>query len=147
MTGTRLKVRWLMNRTSRRKLKRGKSSLIDLTPLIDVMVVLVILLTLESSFGLVVDAKRLHAGEGQSAKIGSTKQIAIAFDKAGKIKLEGKVISLDQLEEAINLLAKNDDVSFVLAGDAESKYGTFLTVEGILRRAGVEQYQRAYRKE
>jgi len=109
---------------------------INVTPLVDVMLVLLIMFMVTAPL----------ARHGMEIKLPSvsTKSIAkketwsITIYKNQELHFNGKRISLDKLEARLQGLAKeNPDVEVFLKADEGLSYGFVVSVMGATRRAGV----------
>lgn len=115
-----------------RRRKTRMAADLDITPLIDVLFMLIIFFVLMSSFingKLDVD---LPAGEGKP--LDKEHEIVITVEKDGRMFWAGKSIEKDDLPELARA-AKTKDV--LIAGDKGVSYGTVTGILSILRKEGI----------
>jgi biopolymer transport protein ExbD len=115
-----------------RRRRRGRTADIDITPLIDVLFMLIIFFVLTASFvqgRITVD---LPQGKSAPAEGGS---VVVTVEKDGAILWGGQGASMSELP----LLAKSAGAKEILiAGDKDAPYGVVAEVLDTLRNAGVE---------
>lgn len=114
---------------------------INMTPLIDVMLVLLIIfmvtssLTLES--GLDIDIPSTTSKT--AAK--DDNSILISLDKRGNISIQGKATTLSKLDSEIKKALKEEKASLViLEGDKKSTLDRAIQIMDIARGAGARQF-------
>jgi len=114
---------------------------INLTPLIDIMLVLLIIFMVTSSVsldsGLDIDLPKTQAGTSKK----ENSAIIISLDKAGELFVEGKQVSFDNALESIKealVSAKTDLV--VLEGDQHASLGKTVEVMELAKKAGAQRF-------
>lgn len=127
-------------RGRRRSSRRAPMAEINVTPFVDVMLVLLII--------FMVTAPLLNTGvpvelpESSAAALDQQDEpIEIAIDKAGDIYVDGNVVVADNLPGALGDLASAQDADnprqILLRGDRAINYGRVMLVMGELNRAGL----------
>ena len=114
------------------KNKRRRLADIDITPLIDMMFMLIIFFVLTSSF---VNGKvnvELPQGKSVAANTESTVTVSVLAD--GTVQWDGKTVSLSQLAEIAKASGKKE---VLLAGDKAASYGQVARVLAVLRHEGI----------
>lgn len=115
-----------------RRNKRNKTADVDITPLIDVLFMLIIFFVLTTSFIQGKVEVQLPTGKGQSPS--TEKAVTVTVEKDGKILWNGK----DVTKEEISILARETNGREILiAGDRETSYGTVAAILSILRSEGI----------
>lgn len=115
-----------------RRNKRKRTSDIDITPLIDVLFMLIIFFVLTASFIQGKIEVELPTGKGQSKSM--EKAITVTVEKNGHISWNGKIIS----KEEMSILAReSSDREILIAGDRETPYGTIAEILSILKNEGI----------
>ncbi len=118
--------------------KKGGFSDINITPMVDVMLVLLII--------FMVAAPMIQQGEHinlpkTSSKIVPTdneKYITMSIDKSKKISIDGKVVSFDNLKKDILNNAKlQEKKEIYLEADKTLPYGFVVKVMSVIRNSGV----------
>jgi len=98
---------------------------IDLTPMIDVLFMLLIFFITATTFVKPVIDVNLATAESAAKGSGSGKQLVISIDKTGQIFLDGQQVSLPDLEP---VFAKEHDSTINLFVDRETPFQDFLSV-------------------
>jgi biopolymer transport protein TolR len=125
------------------RLERSKSSKpmsdINMTPLVDVMLVLVVIFIITAP--LMTSAIKLDLPKTEAAKpIDAPKFVAIVVDKAGQIFLNDQVTSLTQLADSLTKVAQNSkDTEVQLRADETVPYGKVVEVMGVTQKAGLNR--------
>ncbi|WPU66904.1 ExbD/TolR family protein [Peredibacter starrii] len=118
---------------------------INMTPLIDIMLVLLIIFMVSSSAaiesGLDVDLPEMNA---VSDKNGET--LVVSLSKNGGIAVQGEEVKLEELQERIKAkLVSLKTESVILEGDAESQLDKVMTIMDTARSAGAKNFSIAAR--
>ena len=118
---------------------------INMTPLIDIMLVLLIIFMVSSSAaiesGLDVDLPEMNA---VSDKNGET--LVVSLSKNGGIAIQGEQVKLEDLQERIKAkLVSLKTESVILEGDAESQLDKVMTIMDTARSAGAKNFSIAAR--
>lgn len=113
---------------------------INMTPLIDIMLVLLIIFMVSSSAaiesGLDVDLPEMNA---VSDKNGET--LVVSLSKNGAMAVQGEEVTLEQLKERITAkLASLKTDSVILEGDGESQLERVMTIMDTARSAGAKNF-------
>jgi biopolymer transport protein TolR len=112
---------------------------INMTPLIDVMLVLLVIFMLSAPFmvqGLAVDLPKT----GQTQGLPAGTNIAVSVDSAGQAYLDQQPVSDVELAAALGVRAQaNQDVEVHLRVDATLPYARVLQVMGVVQQAGLHR--------
>lgn len=125
------------------RLERTKSGMpmsdINMTPLIDVMLVLVVIFIITAP--LMTSAIKLDLPKTEAAKpVDAPKFVAIVVDKTGQIFLNDQVINLPQLAESLSKTAQqSNDTEVQLRADEAVPYGKVVEVMGAAQKAGLSR--------
>ena len=125
------------------RLERTQSSKpmsdINMTPLIDVMLVLVVIFIITAP--LMTSAIKLDLPKTEAAKPAEApKFVAIVVDKAGQIFLNDQVTSLTQLADSLAKSAlASKDTEVQLRADEAVPYGKVVEVMGVAQKAGLNR--------
>ena len=109
---------------------------INVTPLVDVMLVLLIVFMVAAplmTVGVPIELPQTKAKPLQ----GDTEPITVSVDSAGKVFLQNTEIELDALIPKLEAIAQNGyDERIFVRGDTSVAYGTVMKVMGALNQAG-----------
>ena len=125
------------------RLERTQSSKpmsdINMTPLVDVMLVLVVIFIITAP--LMTSAIKLDLPKTEAAQpVDAPKFVAIIVDKSGQIFLNDQVTSLTQLSESLTKTAQNSkDTEVQLRADEAVPYGKVVEVMGVAHKAGLNR--------
>jgi biopolymer transport protein TolR len=127
-------------KTWRRRRRRKAFSDINVTPLVDVMLVLlVIFIVTAPSMKEGVDVELPHTtgtpGGGQAPSI-----FTITIDSLGKVYVANKTLEQAEIETQLPALLKGHENEVVsLKADSNARQGTMVKVYGALRVAGIHK--------
>ena len=112
---------------------------INMTPLIDVMLVLVVIFIITAP--LMTSAIKLDLPKTEAAKpVDAPKSVSIIVDKSGQIFLNDQVINLIQLTESLTKTAQlSIDTEVQLRADEAVPYGKVVEVMGVAQKAGLNR--------
>lgn len=121
---------------------------INMTPLIDIMLVLLILFMVTSSVsiesGLDLDLPKVQ-GETKSKE---GKALIISLHPNGEISLQGQKVPYENLKEEITKGLEREGTKLViLEGDQKSRLGRAIEIIDIAKLAGADQFAIAAEKE
>ena len=110
---------------------------INVTPLVDVMLVLVVIFILTAP--LLATSIRLDLPRTDAAKVQATPQsITLVVDKTGQTFLDDQKIDLPTLAERLSQAAADaPDTEIQLRADAAVPYGRIVEVMGVAQKAGL----------
>jgi biopolymer transport protein TolR len=112
---------------------------INMTPLIDVMLVLVVIFILTAP--LLVSAVKVDLPKAEGAKaLDAPKFVALTVDKAGQVYVDNKVLVAEALAAVLQGVAqKNPEAEVQLRADASVPYGRVVEVMGVAQKAGLSR--------
>jgi biopolymer transport protein TolR len=125
------------------RLERTQSSKpmsdINMTPLVDVMLVLVVIFIITAP--LMTSAIKLDLPKTEAAQpVDAPKFVAIVVDKSGQIFLNDQVTSLTQLSDSLSKTAQvSKDTEVQLRADEAVPYGKVVEVMGVTQKAGLNR--------
>jgi biopolymer transport protein TolR len=118
----------------------GPMADINVTPLVDVMLVLLIIFMVTAPLmtqGLTVE---LPTAEGRNFETSSATPATVTITREGKILVDGALASGDDLETTLTSLLRSRKIKkALLEADTSVDYGTVIRVVDVMNRAGVEQ--------
>lgn len=116
---------------------RTTMSEINVTPMVDVMLVLLIIFMVTAP--LIQQGVKVNLPQAKAAPVDATeKKLVLSVDSASRVFIGDAEISLDQLEEKLRSNAKAQaDKEVYLHADREIPYGVVVEVMAAAQRAGV----------
>lgn len=110
---------------------------LNLTPLIDVLFILIIFFAVSSTF-LEQPGIELKLPEAESSEAHTAQKIIIYVDREENIFLNDDSIELEALAGAVqSLVAVQEEKSVILRADSDAKHGTIISIMDLLRRKGI----------
>lgn len=114
---------------------------INMTPLIDIMLVLLIVFMVTSSMSLEsgLDVELPQVAGKTEAKEGSA--VIISLDEQGSLSVQGKKTSMDELHERLQQAMREENTDLViLEGDKQSRLGNAVVIMDIAKAAGAGKF-------
>ena len=125
------------------RLERGKGSQpmseINMTPLVDVMLVLVVIFIITAP--LLASSIRLDLPKTDAARpTEAPRFVSLVVNRAGQTYLDDQPVSLSELAERLGrTAARNPDTEVQLRADTAVPYGTVVVVMGVAQKAGLNR--------
>jgi biopolymer transport protein ExbD len=117
--------------------KPAKKIGINLTPLIDVLFILIIFFTVSSTF-LEQPGIELKLPEAESSESHTAQKVIIYVDKEENLFLNDKPVEIENIAQSVEkLISSQTDKSVVLHADAEVPHGIVIHIMDLLRRQGI----------
>ena len=112
---------------------------INMTPLVDVMLVLVVIFIITAP--LLASSIRLDLPGTDAARPNDApKFVTVALDKAGQLFLNDQPVTLDELSNSLARSAgQNPDTEVQLRADTTVPYGRIVEVMGTAQKAGLNR--------
>ena len=124
-----------MSRVRRRQSDAG----ISLTPMIDVMTVLLAVFMVTTPM-MTTGIDLEVPGAGASAMTGTDHAIQISVDSAGRYFIGTVQLSRDDVvKRAIAMRGENPQLTIMISGDTHADYGAVMSVMGKLKDAGFQK--------
>ena len=119
------------------KCRRISEVNINVAPLVEVMLVLIIIFMLTAptmNVGVDVDLPKTNAGELSSSQ---NPPVMLSINKSGEIFLDEKKISMNDLIEKLpHILRSGNTDTVYIRGDKNLSYGTIMEIMGIISSSG-----------
>lgn len=114
---------------------------INMTPLIDIMLVLLIIFMVTSSIslesGLEIDIPKTASQTKQS----EGKAVIISLSKTGELSIQGTKVPREELQNAITAaLAQAGTKQVILEGDQDSTLASTIEIIDVAKSAGAEKF-------
>ena len=120
-----------------KKSRYSSVSEINITSLVDVMMVLLIIFMLTAPF--IQAGIKVRLPKAKSTVIKETKGVMLAVNRQGDIYLDDRKVELEKLEEALrNLKVAGEERVFVRA-DKDVPYGVVMDVIGRVKAVGIDE--------
>jgi len=118
--------------------KRRAPSII-IVSLVDILTILLIFFVVSTTFKKDQPEVQINLPESKtsSAKPAEIEHAVVSVDAADALKLDGKPIAVDDLQEAITNLPPARKSSLVLKADEKASFGVIIKVMDALKLAGV----------
>lgn len=117
--------------------KPPKKIALNITPLIDVLFILIIFFTVSSTF-LEQPGIELKLPDAESSQTYTAQKVIVYVDKTDKTFLNDQEINIDQLAESVSAkLAEQEDKNVVIRADSEVDHGVIIHVMDLLRKKGI----------
>ncbi len=112
---------------------------INVTPLVDVMLVLVVIFIITAP--LLASSIRLDLPRSDAAQPGDVPQfVTLVVDKSGQAFINDQPVSADQLAQSLQQsAARNPDTEVQLRADQSVPYGRIVEVMGVAQKAGLNR--------
>lgn len=125
--------------SSRGQRQRASFSEINVTPMVDVMLVLLVIFMVTAPMMTTGVSLDLPRGDGQAME-DSDRAVDISVDAKSKIYLGDEVVKPDALVKRVKAMQKsNPDLKVVISGDRAASYGQVIEVMSLLRLAGISK--------
>ncbi len=116
---------------------------INVTPLVDVMLVLLIIFMVTTSYivnkGIQVKLPTAETGE----EISSTRNLAIVLDKKSQLYLDGKPLNFQELEiqlKEIKNHAGTQNLQALISADTSLPFGEAINLIDLVRKSGINDF-------
>ena len=112
---------------------------INMTPLIDVMLVLVVIFIITAP--LLASSIKLDLPVADGAKSGDApRSVTVVVDASGQTYLQDKIVAMDALVQQLQTLARvNPQTEILLRADKTVPYGRIVEVMGAAQSAGLNR--------
>ena len=126
-------------RIGQSKKKRELISEINVTPFVDVMLVLLVIFMITAP--LLTTGIKINLPESTAKVISEKKEpVTVSIKKNGEIFLQKKKINKDELIKKLFELKKlNDDLKIYIRGDKDLNYGQVIELMGTINKAGFKK--------
>jgi biopolymer transport protein ExbD len=113
---------------------------INVTPFVDVVLVLLVIFMVTAPM-LVREQMSVNLPKAQSGEKSVSEQITIVIEKEGKITIQKKPVSFEQIDGEIkSLMQASPNAQAVISADQESKHGDVVRVMDLVKKAGLTRF-------
>ena len=125
--------------STRGKRQRASFSEINVTPFVDVMLVLLVIFMVTAPMMTTGISLDLPRGDGQTMEE-SDRAVDISIDAHSKIYLGDEVVRPETLVTRLKAMQKsNPDLKIVISGDRATSYGQVIELMSLLRLSGISK--------
>ena len=125
--------------SSRGRRQRASFAEINVTPFVDVMLVLLVIFMVTAPMMTTGVSLDLPRGDGQAME-DTDRSVDISIDAKSKIYLGDSVVQPDALVKKLQAMQKsNPDLKIVISGDRATSYGQVIELMSLLRLAGISK--------
>ncbi len=121
----------------RRSDERTPLSQINVTPLVDVMLVLLIIFMVTASIGN--DGITVHLPKAQAAALSADQTLTVSLAANSQVYINSQEVRLDNLTAVLQAIPGLAKKTVFLKADAQVSYGNFVQVVSRIRAAGVDK--------
>ncbi len=120
--------------------RKKRAPSIIIVSLVDVLVILLIFFVVSTTFRTQQPEVQINLPDSKTAVSAPSEQehALVSIDQEDEIKLDGKVIEADALEEAVRDLPPARKSTIALQADKKSSFGVIIKVMDALKLAGVK---------
>jgi biopolymer transport protein ExbD len=113
---------------------------INVTPMVDVVLVLLIIMMVSATY-IVSQSLKVELPKSASSDDSVPMVAAVAVDKDGKLFFNQKPVSENELVEKMrDAHAQNPDVNLVISGDAHAFHGSIVHVIDLAKQEGIAKF-------
>ncbi|MCX2523650.1 ExbD/TolR family protein [Larsenimonas rhizosphaerae] len=124
-------------RRRRRQLQEDTTAGVDLTPMLDVVFIMLIFFIVTTSF-VKESGVDIERPEASGATAQPSAQVMVAITSEGALWLDGETINPDQVGSAVAQAVKRSGGGVVVQADRRSRTGLLVETMDAIRQAGVD---------
>jgi biopolymer transport protein ExbD len=118
--------------------RRKRQARIEIIPMIDVMMFLLVFFVLISTNVLPALGLKVNLpGSAAPDHVQPQTKVTLTIDKNGALYVNGEAVAVAQLVTRLNSIAKGDKLSVIIAGDGSSNLQSLVDVLDQLKVAGI----------
>ena len=122
-----------------------EETLMDLTPIVDVVFNLLIFFALSLNFSQITSSINIKLPKAKSSEIVTEKQVVVTIEKGNKIYINDKKLFIDQIPNYLNDISKDKVV--VIKADEGIDHGFVVQVMDLIKRSGFNKLGIAVKKQ
>lgn len=117
--------------------RRDRRARVDMSPLIDIVFLLLIFFAVTTTF-LEPSAMDLELAESSTSEAATSTRIVVEVAASGEIRLQGEIVTTEQLEARIGQLSDEERERITVRADSSISLGLTVQVIDALRNGGAE---------
>ena len=114
-----------------------EDSLMDLTPIVDVVFNLLIFFALSLNFSQVVSSINIKLPNAKSSEVVTEKQVVVSIERNNKVYINDQALYLDQIPNYLDKINKDNVV--VVKADKEIDHGFVVQIMDLIKRSGFKK--------
>ena len=114
-----------------------EDSLMDLTPIVDVVFNLLIFFALSLNFSQVVSSINIKLPKAKSSEVVTEKQVEVSIERNNKVYINDQALYLDQIPNYLDKINKDNVV--VVKADKEIDHGFVVQIMDLIKRSGFKK--------
>ena len=120
--------------------RKRRAPNIIIVSLVDILIILLIFFVVSTTFKKDQPEVQINLPQSKTAtaKPAELEHAIVSVDENDSVKLNGKDIAVDQLEEAVRNLSAEQRSSLALRADKKASFGTIIKVIDALKLAGIK---------
>ena len=120
--------------------RKRRAPNIIIVSLVDILIILLIFFVVSTTFKKDQPEVQINLPQSKTAtaKPEELEHAIVSVDENDAVKLNGKDIAVDQLEEAVRNLSAEQRSSLALRADKKTSFGTIIKVLDALKLAGIK---------
>jgi len=122
-----------------------EETLMDLTPIVDVVFNLLIFFALSLNFSQITSSINIKLPKAKSSEILTEKQVVVSIEKGNKIYINDKKLFIDQIPNYLDDISKDKVV--VIKADEGIDHGFVVQVMDLIKRSGFNKLGIAVKKQ
>jgi biopolymer transport protein ExbD len=129
--------------------RKRRAPLIIIVSLVDILIILLIFFVVSTTFKKDQPEVQINLPESKTAqkRPGELEHAIVSIDQNDEVKLDGRVITVDELEAAVSGLPETRKSALALQADKKASFGTIIKVMDALKLAGVRNLPAFTREE
>jgi biopolymer transport protein ExbD len=129
--------------------RKRRAPLIIIVSLVDILIILLIFFVVSTTFKRDQPEVKINLPESKTAKKlpSELDHVIVSIDQNDEIKLDGRAISMDELETAVRDLPEARKSTLALQADKKASFGTIIKIMDALKLGGVRNLPAFTREE
>jgi len=129
--------------------RKRRAPLIIIVSLVDILIILLIFFVVSTTFKKDQPEVQINLPESKTAqkRPGELEHTIVSIDQNDELKLDGRVMSVEELEGAVSGLPEARKSALALQADKKASFGTIIKVMDALKLAGVRNLPAFTREE
>jgi biopolymer transport protein ExbD len=129
--------------------RKRRAPLIIIVSLVDILIILLIFFVVSTTFKKDQPEVQINLPESKTAKKlpAELEHVIVSINQNDEIKLDGRAISVDELETAVRDLPEARKSTLALQADRKASFGTIIKIMDALKVGGVRNLPAFMREE